>query len=52
MTWLGLFCCLCFEGLTPGMCAIDSNGERWDVCWECAAMEPGWPHTAPATLGS
>jgi len=32
----GLFCCVCFEGLTPEKCAEDGEG-RWNVCkGECA----------------
>jgi hypothetical protein len=27
-----LFCCICFSSLTPGDCATDSKGQKWDVC--------------------
>jgi hypothetical protein len=33
----GLFCCICFNGLTPEQCAEDSEGNKWDICkGECA----------------
>jgi hypothetical protein len=33
-----LYCCICFWPLTPEECAVDSDGQKWDVCkGECAA---------------
>lgn len=33
----GLMCDICFRGLTPDDCAVDSAGNRWDICrGECA----------------
>lgn len=37
----GLMCCICFEGLTPETCAVDGNGEKWDVCPGQCAMDAG-----------
>jgi hypothetical protein len=35
--WYGLICCICFVGLTPETCAVDSDGQKWDACrGECA----------------
>lgn len=34
-----LYCCLCFETLTPDECYVDAAGVKWDVCVECAAHE-------------
>lgn len=28
----GLICCICYSGLTPEQCAVDTSGQRWDVC--------------------
>lgn len=33
-----LYCCLCFKSLTRDECAV-IDGEKWDVCQECAAAE-------------
>lgn len=34
---LGIFCEICFTGLTMNDCAVDANGNRWDTCkGECA----------------
>lgn len=33
-----LYCCLCFDTLTPEECWADEAGQRWDVCQECGAM--------------
>lgn len=33
-----LYCCLCFETLTPEECAV-IDGERWDMCVSCAEEE-------------
>jgi hypothetical protein len=33
----GTFCEICFSGLTLERCAVDTDGNRWDVCTgECA----------------
>jgi hypothetical protein len=33
----GLMCEICFHGLTPEECAVDTDGQKWDVCkGECA----------------
>lgn len=34
-----LYCCLCFETLTPGDCWQDENGGKWDVCVPCREAE-------------
>lgn len=35
-TW-GLYCCICFEGLTTETAAVDKYGAKWDTCkGECA----------------
>jgi hypothetical protein len=32
-----LYCCICFKPLTPDECAVDSDGQKWDVCkGDCA----------------
>jgi hypothetical protein len=25
-------CCICFGGLTPETCAVDFEGNKWDIC--------------------
>lgn len=33
----GMFCEICFNGLTPDLCAEDTDGVKWDICrGECA----------------
>lgn len=33
----GLMCEICFKGLTESECAVDTNGQRWDLCkGDCA----------------
>ena len=34
-----LYCCLCFKDLTPEECHIREDGEKEDVCEECAELE-------------
>lgn len=34
-----LFCCLCFKILEPEECWQDEQGQRWDICEECAEFE-------------
>lgn len=34
-----LYCCLCFETLTPEECYEDSDGVKWDICKNCGEME-------------
>jgi hypothetical protein len=34
-----LFCCLCFEDLTPEECNVRDNGALEDVCKPCAEEE-------------
>ena len=34
-----LYCCLCFDPLTPEQCSINAEGEREDVCVPCAKFE-------------
>lgn len=34
-----LFCCLCFEDLTPETCNVRADGQPEDVCKPCAAEE-------------
>ena len=31
-----LYCCLCFEELTPEQCNTNAKGEKEDVCIDCA----------------
>ncbi len=35
-----LFCCLCFDVLTPAECWRDAQGIAWDVCRACGEAEP------------
>ncbi len=37
----GTFCCICYIKLTPEICAIDTNGVKWDVCKGPCAKEAG-----------
>ena len=30
-----LYCCICFETLTPEQCYTDESGDTWDVCKPC-----------------
>jgi len=30
-----LYCCLCFKDLKPEECAVDKNGQKWDMCKSC-----------------
>jgi hypothetical protein len=34
-----LYCCLCFETLTPDECWVDEQGDKWDVCVPCRTLE-------------
>lgn len=35
----GTMCEICFQGLTPETCAVDTEGTKWDVCTgECARL--------------
>ena len=36
-----LYCCICFKPLTLDECAIDANGQKWDVCQGDCAIEAG-----------
>jgi hypothetical protein len=36
-----LYCCICYRPLTPGECAVDAKGARWDVCKGDCAREAG-----------
>lgn len=51
----GTMCEICFTGLTPETCAVDRDGQLWDVCAGGCAREAGiveGPRSAaPATLG-
>ena len=38
----GLICCICFSGLTPEQCAVDEDGQRWDVCSREVTETPGF----------
>lgn len=40
-TGWGLYCCICFENLTPETCAVDENGQKWDVHPGDCAMQAG-----------
>lgn len=37
----GLMCEICFSGLTPDECAVDADGQKWDVCRGKCAIESG-----------
>lgn len=37
----GTMCEICFEGLTVDTCAVDANGQRWDVCTGDCARQAG-----------
>jgi len=34
-----LYCCLCFCSLTPETCHVNEQGQKEDVCNECAEKE-------------
>jgi hypothetical protein len=34
-----LYCCLCFKTLTPDECAVDADGQKWDMCVPCFEAE-------------
>ncbi|MCR4340280.1 MAG: hypothetical protein NUW01_10395 [Gemmatimonadaceae bacterium] len=34
-----LYCCLCFETLTPDECWADESGDRWDMCRDCGERD-------------
>lgn len=34
-----LYCCLCFKSLTPEECNVLPDGNKEDVCVECANKE-------------
>jgi hypothetical protein len=36
-----LYCCICFKALTPDECAVDSEGQKWDVCAGRCAEDAG-----------
>ena len=33
-----LYCCLCFETLTPEECFVNGDGVKWDMCRECGEI--------------
>jgi hypothetical protein len=34
-----VMCCLCFDAKSPEQMWTDRNGDTWDVCQECQAIE-------------
>lgn len=34
-----LYCCICFKTLTAEECWADEEGQKWDLCRECAKLE-------------
>lgn len=34
-----LFCCLCFDELTPEQCSRNEEGQLQDICFSCWAIE-------------
>lgn len=34
-----LYCCLCFDTLTPEECWVDADGVKWDLCVACGDAE-------------
>lgn len=36
---LCLYCCLCFNPLTPETCHVNDEGKKEDVCEDCVEME-------------
>lgn len=36
-----LMCCICFSGLTPEQCAVDAEGQKWDVCKGICSIDAG-----------
>jgi len=34
-----LYCCICFQTLTPDECWVDGDGVKWDLCVECGERE-------------
>lgn len=47
----GLMCEICFSGLTPEQCAVDVDGQAWDVCAGECARQAGIQEQ-PAELGT
>jgi len=39
--WYGLICGICFRGLTPDTCYVDSDGQKWDICPGLCAQQAG-----------
>jgi hypothetical protein len=37
----GLMCEICYAALTPDRCAVDANGDAWDVCAGDCARQSG-----------
>jgi hypothetical protein len=42
-----LYCCICFDPLTPEECHVDEAGDRWDVCVPCAEAEKRHAEESP-----
>lgn len=36
-----LYCSICFKPLAPDECAVDSAGQKWDLCKGQCAREAG-----------
>ena len=36
-----VMCCLCFEAVSIDRLHVDANGQHWDVCLTCKALEEG-----------
>lgn len=34
-----LYCCICFKDLTPEECHVLPNGDKEDICNDCAIVE-------------
>lgn len=34
-----LYCCLCFDQLTPAECWADADGVKWDICVPCGVAQ-------------
>jgi len=43
----GTMCAICFNQLTPELCAEDTDGQKWDLCKGECARQAGMVEAAP-----
>ncbi len=46
----GTFCEICFTQLTPDVCVVDRDGQKWDVCRGECARQAGITDDAATTM--